>query len=415
LAVCAVFKNEGRYLLEWIAYHRVIGFDHFVLYDNESTDGGSEIIRSSWAHRCTTVIAWPRRPGQLPAYRHFIYNLSDQFSWVAFIDLDEFLLPLQGRGIRDVLRSCQGFSAVLAQWRVFGPSGWEKPPAGLMLENYVLRAPDEMPVNAHVKSIVKCSDVLDATANPHEFQVNGPVCNSLGRPVPNIGIQPQPCHARLVINHYVTRSREDWMAKISRGSAAIETGQLKYRAELFEHYVEISRVRDEAIWRFAPLVRGVLHNGISLNSSVGERLPQPFEPGPLTVVAHIQNVGDVDGQAGAWIGKRGGGRWIEGLAMVASPDIAPVEAEYRVVVGRGVASPWMGQGAFNGSRGIGLPIRGFAVRLTGPAGADYACRYSATFVDGSQSGPVDAGELCVAPTLAPLEALRIDLRRTGTV
>ena len=32
LAVCAIFKNEGPFLLEWIAYHRAQGLDYFVLY-----------------------------------------------------------------------------------------------------------------------------------------------------------------------------------------------------------------------------------------------------------------------------------------------------------------------------------------------------------------------------------------------
>ncbi|MFO1028949.1 MAG: glycosyltransferase family 2 protein [Acetobacteraceae bacterium] len=56
LAICAIFKNEASYLLEWIAYPRAIGFDHIVLYDNASTDGGAALIRSSWAASCTTVI-----------------------------------------------------------------------------------------------------------------------------------------------------------------------------------------------------------------------------------------------------------------------------------------------------------------------------------------------------------------------
>ena len=404
LTVCAIFKNEAPYLLEWIAYHRTIGFDHFVLYDNDSTDGGPELIRGSWAAACTTLIPWPRRPGQLPAFRHFIYNLAQLFDWAAFIDLDEFLLPLAEGSIRPILQDCVGFSAVAPCWRVFGPSGWDTPPAGLVLERSDMRAPDGMPVNAHMKSISRCADLLGSTPNPHEFVLKGPICNSLGAAVPNIGIQPKPVHRRLVINHYVTRSRQDWMAKIKRGSAAIETGDLKYRAELFEHYTEISTIRDVNIQRFLPAVRAVLAE-------------PPGAPGPLTpplsqaltVVAHIALVGDADAPAGSWIGRRGSGVPIEGIELRPGGDLRPEDVALRVVLSRDIASDWMQGGSFGGSRGAALPVRGVAVRLQGEAARRYACSYRATFIGGAAVGPVADGVLCATPDLAPLEALRIDL------
>ena len=37
-------KNEAPFLLEWIAYHKVIGFDEIVICSNPSTDGTEEIL-----------------------------------------------------------------------------------------------------------------------------------------------------------------------------------------------------------------------------------------------------------------------------------------------------------------------------------------------------------------------------------
>ena len=140
LAICAIFKNEAAFLLEWIAYHRIVGFDHFYLYDNDSTDGGADLIRQSNLARYVTVTQWPQRPGQLPAYRDFIDHHAQGFDWAAFIDLDEFLLPLEGRSVRPILESLGTASAVLVHWRVFGPSGWDERPAGLAIDNYTKRA-----------------------------------------------------------------------------------------------------------------------------------------------------------------------------------------------------------------------------------------------------------------------------------
>ena len=74
IAICAIFKDEAPYLLEWIAFHKMVGVDLFVLYDNGSTDGGPDLIRRSSFARNVTLIEWPDRPGQISAYRHFHAN-----------------------------------------------------------------------------------------------------------------------------------------------------------------------------------------------------------------------------------------------------------------------------------------------------------------------------------------------------
>ena len=90
------------------------------------------------------MIPWSDRPGQLSAYNHFRVHYAPRFTWVAFIDIDEFIMPAVGSSIRDiVLRPVYDpFAAILMQWRVFGPSGHHNRPDGLVLENYTYRMPD---------------------------------------------------------------------------------------------------------------------------------------------------------------------------------------------------------------------------------------------------------------------------------
>jgi hypothetical protein len=424
LAICAVFKNEAPFLLEWIAFHRIIGFDHFVLYDNASTDGGADLVHASWASELVTVIPWPQRPCQLPAYRHFIYNFAEFFEWAAFIDLDEFLHPLRDTSIVAMLQSWSNFSAVLVNWHCFGPSGWMERPDGLVIDNYTWRSADHFPPNHHIKSIVKCADVLDVTQNPHDFQLKGPVCNTQGQPITNTAIVRVACYQNLVINHYVTRSHHDWMDKIQRGSAMFDNNKLAYEKKMFDHWVEVSDVRDDAITRFSPIVRKLLDTPAifscgNKSDTLGTakaimrrgRLPLDLAPPirPIMVV-HIKDVGDVTEEIGDWIGKRQGGRWIEGFSITPSGDISPDEIEYKIVMERDSLSHWVRGGTFSGTRGFSLAVRGFALRLRGHAGNKYHCTYSGTFLDGSMVTITNSGQPCVAPTLAPLEAMRVLLR-----
>ena len=136
-------------------------------------------------------------------------------------------------------------------------------------------------------------------------------------------------------------------------------------------------------------------------------------PASADIVAHVQRMGDVTGQFGAWTGTRGSGSWVEGFAIAPPEGVASQDLEYQAVLGRGWLSPWIEGGKFCGSRGMALPLLGLNVRLKGDAAKTHECTYFATFVDGSSVGPVPAGEACQADSLAALEAFQIVLRRRG--
>ncbi|MXV43827.1 glycosyltransferase family 92 protein [Saccharibacter sp. 17.LH.SD] len=96
--VCMVttVRNEGIYLLEWIAYHRSIGVEHFFIYSNDNADG-SEKLLEELAHQ--GIITWIDNPTssdqspQFKAYGHALNALPDilNFKWCFIVDGDEFI------------------------------------------------------------------------------------------------------------------------------------------------------------------------------------------------------------------------------------------------------------------------------------------------------------------------------------
>lgn len=277
LVVCAVFENEAPYLPEWLAYHHLVGVEHFVLYDNGSTDDPALAIRHSPLAKDVTLIRWPQRPGQAAAYRHFIDIFAPGFEWVAFLDVDEFLLPLNSRNVADALERQSTAAAVLVQRRVFGPGAWQEPPPGLVIENYDRRADDDFPANRHVRTIARCSELQDVTPNPNEFRVSGPVFDTAGHLAPNSAIQAQTCHENLVINHYYTRSRRDWLAKLQRINAAADAATAKVEPGLFDRLAEQCQVPDATIQALVPAVRDLLGLGSGASPP-----PEAVSPGPAT-------------------------------------------------------------------------------------------------------------------------------------
>jgi capsular polysaccharide biosynthesis protein len=202
-----------------------------------------------------------------------------------------------------------------------------------------------------------------------------------------------------------------------------------YRAEVIEcsqdtderpgdwgHYIHMRKwdldldILHNAIEKIAPLTR-VAYTGKAETITAPAARQSP-ELQAAEVLAHVKNVGDVRGGLDAWVGIPRSGRWIEGFCITPPADVAPEEIEYKAVFDHTWSSPWTTAGQFCGCRGVSLPIFGFGLRLTGAAALTYTCDYAATFLDGSMVGPVADGSLCqAADSLAPLEAIRITLRR----
>ena len=130
-------------------------------------------------------------------------------------------------------------------------------------------------------------------------------------------------------------------------------------------------------------------------------------------MAHIQRSGDVGCARGEWLGVKGSRQWVEGFGLAPLDGIAPEDLEYQAVLGRNWLSPWVESGKFCGSRGMALPLLGLKVRLKGAAAKAFECSYSATFVDGTETGPVSGGETCEAESLAALEAFQIVIHPRG--
>jgi hypothetical protein len=260
--ICAIFKNEAPYIGEWLAFHLAVGFDHFVLYDNGSTDGARELIAGLPSASHVTLIDWPERPGQPSAYRHFHENFRSRFEWAAHIDLDEFVHPLDDANIRDVTRRIGKHPAILMNWLNFGPDGHESKPEGLVTGSYLRRLPENSNVNRHVKSLIRCVDQVSASG-PHIAGLRGNPCNARGETLANKPLLEKACHEVLVVNHYYTKSRAEWLAKVARGRAMVADEEKQRNTDWFKFYETAATVPDSRILRWSDQMRPWLAAGLA--------------------------------------------------------------------------------------------------------------------------------------------------------
>jgi hypothetical protein len=214
LGAVAIFQNEGRFIKEWIEFHRLVGVEHFWLYDNNSQDDVKEILKPyikagivelfDWPETSKDIVFWNRI--QCVAYMDAIERASGKAEWLAILDVDEFLFSPQNRSVPAILKRYVGLGGVGANWVMFGTSGVERLQKGdLMTELMTHRAPLSDPIHTHVKSIVNPL-LVKSINNPHfcRFQKDYTLVTSDG--IPFYGpFSPTIEHHLLRINHYWCR------------------------------------------------------------------------------------------------------------------------------------------------------------------------------------------------------------------
>ena len=255
LSICAIYRWEGPYLREWVAFHKLLGVERFFLYDNRSDDEHREALAPYLNDGTVELTEWPLFPGQVQAYTDCIERHRDDSRWIAFIDIDEFLFSPTGRPLPEVLERYERWAGVGVNRVTFGTSGHETRQAGLVLENYTRRIVLRKPQKTAIKSIVDPRCVTRALG-PHHFEFReGHLVDEAEHPLDAQFSVTDSCDV-LRVNHYFTRSEEERVVKLQRPRA----GGGELRPETVDPGKGIREdrrfgVEDDAILRYLPALR----------------------------------------------------------------------------------------------------------------------------------------------------------------
>ena len=218
--IVAMMRNEAPYLLEWIAYHRLLGFGQIAIYDNQSNDASARILAPLAKAGIVNAKFWSDRPAkQFKAYKNAIRRLRPFVDWCLFIDLDEFLVLDPGVALEDILPTEPDVMGVAIPWRMYGTGGMRNREAGLTIERFLKAAPEN---NRHPKSLVRLRDVREMALHMPKL-INGRLTDIQGNIVQDRakGMLPGIVEGSARINHYHCRSWEEYQCKRARGRGAV--------------------------------------------------------------------------------------------------------------------------------------------------------------------------------------------------
>jgi len=238
-------KNEGPFLLEWIAFNRVIGVTDFLFYSNDCTDATDRLLDRFQDHGIVTHLPNPADPEKSRNYqmqalkkarRHEVVKQAD---WVWVADVDEFLnIHVGNHTIAALVDACGTPQALSVTFQFFANCGVERFEDTPVITQFLRSHNPDIwcgDTAIEVKTLVRKDFPLDYFGAHRPFH-NEDVpreqrptwTDASGRPVPG------PFRKRLnkrrirafptrgarnfaTLNHYALRSLDSYLVKNDRG------------------------------------------------------------------------------------------------------------------------------------------------------------------------------------------------------
>ncbi|MDD2549338.1 MAG: glycosyltransferase family 92 protein [Bacteroidales bacterium] len=217
LAICAIAKNEGPYFKEWIEWHAAQGVERFYIYNNESTDNTHEILQPYINSGLVEYHFIEGKRKQTAAYNDCLKRHRYNSRWIAFIDLDEFIVPIKYKTIPEFLNDFEGFPAVEINWLCYGSGGAKTHESGKIMERFRTHSHPNHELNRHIKTIVYPRFALNFISSHYPTLLSGRAVDTNRNIVRKYFFQRAPLHDKVRINHYAVKSYEEFLVKKARG------------------------------------------------------------------------------------------------------------------------------------------------------------------------------------------------------
>ncbi|MGB0958946.1 MAG: glycosyltransferase family 2 protein [Halocynthiibacter sp.] len=237
--IITTMKNEGPFILEWLAYHRVIGVTDFLVYTNDCTDGTDTMFdllqdKGILQHRENPFKSTDLKPQHAALQAGEDEDIIKNADWVVCMDVDEFINIHVGDGtLKDLYRAVPDANMISMTWRLLGNGDVHEYADEFLLEQFTQSAP-ELARKPHqawgFKTLHRTLGIYNKLGvhrpkglNPQYWdQVHW--VNGSGRKMPKTAYRnawrstvSTYGYDLVSLNHYAVRSAESFLVKRDRG------------------------------------------------------------------------------------------------------------------------------------------------------------------------------------------------------
>jgi len=262
-------KNEGAFLLEWLAWNRIIGFTDFMIFQNDSVDGSKELLNVLHQNGFITFVDNDNARFASPQkYSYGLAGKSEAFSkadWVLAIDIDEFPVISVGDGTISALVSAYPDDAdeIRLNWRNFGNGDHIEMSRDLVVEKFRTCLPEESQRDRRFPTKTLFRPKSFSRLGPHKPKAAlKEVWNAYdgsGNPIidpANVGVGlMDPDGQKLAsVYHYIVKDISNFVLKCDRGKSGHANREMK--ARYWRHWnAQAKGGIDETLVRHAEQIR----------------------------------------------------------------------------------------------------------------------------------------------------------------
>ena len=238
-AIVTTMKNEGPFILEWIAYHQAIGVQDFLVYTNDCSDGTDDMFdllqaKGVLQHRQNPYKKMNLKPQHAALRDAENEPLMQKADWLICMDVDEFINIKVGDGqLKDLYKAVGAANLISCTWRLFGNSdmhGFSEDPT---IKMYTHCAPEFSPKPHHAWGF---KTLFRNTGSFKKMGVHRPKglqpqllkhirwVNGSGKPLPKSDFRNAWRSTKstygydlVSLNHYAVRNADSFLVKRDRG------------------------------------------------------------------------------------------------------------------------------------------------------------------------------------------------------
>lgn len=223
-SICLIIRDENEYLREWLDWHIGMGVEHFYIYDHASKQSVREFVQAMGAEYVEriTLTEWGGRHenAQVEAYNDCLARFRGESRWIGFIDTDEQVRLRTGQSLPQFLKGYESYAGVYMIWLTYGANGQVKKGKGTLRERFT-RLTTQKSLGAGMGKIFLQPILMKYMHIHNGYPQDGffVVGEHRDRMEEN-GLWKDHATTDLVcLDHYYTKSYEEWLKKLRRGSA----------------------------------------------------------------------------------------------------------------------------------------------------------------------------------------------------
>lgn len=279
-AIAACMRNEGQFLLEWVAYHRAIGFDRVFVATNDCTDGTDAMLDRLAQIDDVVHVANPLEPGTGPQVsgmrRMLAHPAMADIEWLLHCDADEFLDVSIGTGrVQDLTAALSPpddpADVIALCWKPMGSCGLKDWPGGSVIETFIRTSRRPRRLSERHKSLFRPA-LFDAAI---DHMPKAPRRDSLtlkdsagNRLDPHSLFHPTQSRFRknqstdltwenAALRHYAVKSEDVFLMKNIRGDGMGLSSNNYTLGSRYWKYGDRNKREDRAMLRHLPATRAV--------------------------------------------------------------------------------------------------------------------------------------------------------------